>query len=296
MVNMIAIRSTFAVVLNALACVALLPNPVSGATIRDDQPAGGYLDLGANPAYASVGLFVNSWGYTGNATLIAPNWVLTAAHVLAAATAGTFTINGNAYLSSQLVVHPGWTGNAFNGYDLALVRLTTPVLDVTPASLYLGSSELGQVGAFVGYGFTGTGLTGWQTLDNQKRAFQNVIDGDFGNPSVLLGSDFDNPHTPADNDFGDSTALLLEGCVAPGDSGGGVFLYEDSQPYLAGVISFVAGRDGSGNSDYGDVSGFGRVSTFAPWIASVVPEPSAATFLLATGFGLLLRRSGRKQK
>jgi hypothetical protein len=290
-VNMNAIGSNFATVLSALACVALLQHPASGATIRDDQPDSSYLSLAAQPDYAPVGKFQGS--LTGSATLIAADWVLTTAHLIVSG-ASTFTINGNSYTPSQWVVHPGWTGNAFNGFDLVLVRLNAPVLGVTPASLYLGSSEVGAIGTFVGFGFTGTGLTGWQTLDNQKRAFQNVIDGDFGNPSVLLGSDFDNPHTPADNDFGDPTALLLEGCVAPGDSGGGVFLYEDSQPYLAGVISFVAGRDGSGNSDYGDVSGFGRVSTFAPWIASVVPEPSAATFLLATGFGLLLRRGWRK--
>jgi hypothetical protein len=67
--------------------------------------------------------------------------------------------------------------------------------------------------------------------------------------------------------------------VAPGDSGGGVFLNFDSQFYLAGVISFVAAADGNANADYGDVSGFGRVSTFAPWIVSTVPEPSVLTLV-----------------
>jgi hypothetical protein len=262
----------------------------SASTIRHDQLAGDYLNLATSPDYAPVGKFVNSWGYTGNATLIAPNWVLTAAHVLSAASGGTFTLNGNAYSSAQMVVHPGWNGNAFNGYDFALVRLNAPVMGVTPASLYTGSSEVGQVGTFVGYGFTGTGLTGWSTLDNQKRAFQNMIDGNFGNPAVLLGADFDNPNSTADSDFGSPNPLTLEGCVAPGDSGGGVFLFDGSQSYLAGVISFVAARDGNANADYGDVSGFGRVSAFAPWIASVVPEPSSAALLIVGSLALFLRR------
>ncbi len=290
--DMIASRSNLTRTLSALICASLLSHSLSAATRRDDQPDSSYLNLAADPDYAPVGKFQGS--LTGSATLIAADWVLTTAHLLVSS-ASTFTINGSSYTPSQWVVHPGWTGNAFNGFDLVLVRLNTPVPGVAPASLYLGSSEVGQVGTFVGWGFTGTGLTGWQTLDNQKRAFENVIDGDFGNPSVLLGSDFDNPHNAADNDFGDPTPLLLEGAVAPGDSGGGVFLFDGEESYLAGVISFVAGRDGNGNADYGDVSGFGRVSTFAPWINSVIPEPSASLILATAGVSLLVRRHHQRK-
>jgi hypothetical protein len=267
-----------------------------GATIRDDEPDQSYLALAGNPDYAPVGLFVNSWGYTGCATLIAPDWVLTAAHNLTAASAGTFTIGGHAYSSSQFFTHPGWNGDALNGYDLALVRLSAPVAGAAPAELYTGSSEFGQTATYVGFGFSGTGLTGWQSLDNQKRAFQNVIDGDFGNPFVVLGSDFDNPHTTADNAFGAAFALTLEGCVAPGDSGGGVFLTDGSRSYLAGVISFVAATDGSANADYGDVSGFGRISNFVPWIANTVPEPSVSMLVAAAGLGTFLGRHYRRVK
>src|SRR6478609_8349818 len=135
-------------VLGAVIGVALFQNSGLASTIRHDQSDSDYLNLAAQIDYAPVGLFVNSWGYTGNATLIAQNWVLTAAHVLSAATGATFTINGNAYSSAQMVINPGWTGSAFNGSDLALVRLSTPVTDVLPASLYLGNLEIGQTGTF----------------------------------------------------------------------------------------------------------------------------------------------------
>lgn len=275
--------------------LAFHPTLTHGVTIRDDQPDSGYLNLASQPEYSSVGLFVNDWGYTGSATLIAPDWILTAGHNLAAASSGTFTVNGTSYGSSQFIYHPNFQyGNWFAGYDVALVQLATPVLDVSPAALYTGSGEIGEVGTFVGYGFTGTGLTGYSVLDNLKRAFQNVIDGNFGNPSLVLGADFDNPHTTADNGFGSPVPLTLEGCVANGDSGGGVFITFGQQTYLAGVISFVANADGTPNADYGDASGFGRVSTLTPWILSVVPEPSSFTLLAGAGVALLMQQRFRR--
>ncbi len=285
-----------------ILALAFHSTSTTGATIRDDQPDSAYLDLGASLDYAPVGSFVNSFGLNGSGTLIAPDWVLTAGHNLIAASSGTFTINGASYSSTELVRNPGWQeSNPLGGYDFGLVHLSTSVAGVTPASLYTGSSEFGQMATFVGFGFTGTGLTGFRTLDNKKRAFQNIIDGDFGNPAVLLGCDFDNPHSLADNAFGDPIPLGLEGSVAPGDSGGGVFLTIGSQIYLAGVISFVAGTDGSGNADYGDVSGFGRVSAFTPWIMSTVPEPSVPALLAGAGAAalflrLLRRANGRSER
>jgi hypothetical protein len=289
-------RVRFAALLGIFASTILQPASIFGVTIRDDVPDSSYLALGASPEYAPVGTFVNSWGYTGSGTLIAPDWVLMSAHELIAASSGTFTINGLSYTSTQLIKNPNWSnGSVFNGNDFGLVHLSSPVVGVTPATLYTGSSEMGQVGTYVGYGLTGTGLTGYQnTPDNQKRAFQNVLDGDFGNPSLLLGSDFDNPHTTANNLWGSATPLPLEGCVAPGDSGGGMFITIDSQTYLAGVIAFVAATDGNANANYGDLSGSGRVSAFVPWIDSVISAPEPATTALLAGAGLVMLLARRR--
>ncbi len=277
--------------------LVLMGSPGWGAlasTIRHDRSDADYLSLAQLPEYASVGTFVNSWGRTGSGVLIAPDWVLTGGHMLTLASSGTFTINGTPYASIQLFTHPNWrTGSEFAGYDFGLVQLSSPVLGVTPALLYSGSGERGQMGTFVGFGMTGTGLTGYQPPpDNQRRAFQNLIDGDFGTPDVLLGSDFDNPLSTADSDFGDPSPLDFEGMVAPGDSGGGVFLTWNAETYLAGVISFVAARDGQPNADYGDVAGFGRVSAVLPWIqgTSGLPEPAASGLLVVGGAWLLAAR------
>jgi hypothetical protein len=279
----------FLTLLGLLALSTLNPASSWAVTVRDDVPDGNYLALGASADYAAVGTVASR--YTGSGILIAPDWVLTAAHNILASSSGSFTINGTTYTADGLFRNPGYQpANPMAGYDFGLMHLSSSVSSIMPALLFTGSSELGQIGTFVGFGFTGTGLTGYRTLDNQKRAFQNMIDGDFGNPSLVMGCDFDNPASSADNVFGDPTPLSLEGCVAPGDSGGGVFITTGSQTYLAGVISFVAASDGNANSDYGDLSGYGRVAAVLPWITSTIPEPSAFTLLAAGGLAWLIRR------
>ena len=146
------------------------------------------------------------------------------------------------------------------------------MLDVTPARRYRQAGERTNTATILGYGYTGTGLTG-QTSEGlgTRRASQNVVDF-FGalygwSPTIML-TDFDNPDNPADSQFGSSTPLATEGAVALWDSGGAWFMNFDGVEYLVGVTSFRADIDNSNDadSDYKDISAAGRVSRDAAWI------------------------------
>jgi hypothetical protein len=308
----------------AVACVGLTLTWGQAAwaiVIRADRTDSQYVTLGANVAYAGVGRFdgtTSNSSFIASGTLIAPDWVLTAAHVVDQATSLKFTVGGSTYTGNSWTAYTGWTGNLMAGYDIGLVHLNSSA-NAKAATLYTGSAEFGQTATFVGYGMTGTGQTGATRLDGKKRAAQNVIDG-MQNSRLFL-SDFDNPNSRRDSMFGSSTPLNLEGLIAPGDSGGGVFITTSAGTFLAGVNSFGAAWDGRVNSDYGDVAGYTRVSAFYAWINSViggtfpltasgalsvtgtakaflgepVPEPATLGLLLSAALGFLLwRRVGRR--
>ena len=274
------------VVLAALLLTGL-SSPAWAGTMRDDVDENWYLRLAR--FYPSVGLIEIETGqgpdpyHYGSGTLVAPDWFLTAAHVVDGAvglpTVYFETTRGKkvSYQAAEdPILFPGWTGDLAAGNDLALIHLESNVKGIRPAPRYRGDREQGRNMTFVGYGLHGTGLTGFvdpSEWDGKRRAGWNTIDfitaGTEPTVDTLL-CDFDNPNDPDDSLFGSSDPLRLEFLPSPGDSGGGAFLGRR----LAGVISFGAGTEpspGPGpappfDGDYGDMVGSVRVSEYNWWI------------------------------
>jgi hypothetical protein len=275
----------FLLVAILLATDLIAPNARAG-TIRDDVSDQQYTDLAALPEYAAVGKLDTTFGsssYVGSGTLISSRWILTSASnvyntTLSPSTASSvnFTVNGTTYTGASWVYNSGWNGNNVSaGADIALVRLSTPVSGVTPAVRYADTAEVGQTATMVGYGLTGTGLTGAVAgTAGTKRAGQNVVDLPdsyfVSYSSNILYTDFDNPHNAADSWLGTATPLDREYATASGDMGGGWFVGSGSNARLAAVTSFNSRRDGTMNSDYGDVSAAVRVYAFNSWIDDTI--------------------------
>jgi hypothetical protein len=263
-------------------------DPADAPGITDQM----YQALGAT--HPEVGQVQGS-GFGGSGTLIGSKWVLTAGHVAFAKAGGTFSISGQNYAILRSITYPGWSF-ASDLYDVGLVELSTEVLGVAPAvmvSLTDDSVLLGQSTTWVGYGQGGTGLTGATGQPGTLRGFTNNIDGfgpTLGLVTSSMFSDFDRPDGLKNSIAGSSAfPTALEGNVAPGDSGGAVYL---DGVGLVGVISY-RGRlsaDPFSNSDYGELSGASRLNQFTDWITlqtgiAAIPEPGVFTILF---LGLVL--------
>ncbi len=250
--------------------------------------------------YATVGKVTGS-GLSGSGVLISDRWVLTAGHIAFGKTSGTFNVGGVDYAIQSSVIHPSYSFGS-NPYDLGLLYLSGPVAVVDPAKMIqLGgaNSILGREATWVGTGLTGTGLTGAQA-PLEFRAFTNVIDvigTEYGLTETSFVADFDRPDgsTNADPLLSSPTATRLEGNVATGDSGGGVFVTEGGIHYLVGINSYT-GRFGPGAaSSYGSISGATNLELFHSWIydqtgISAVPEPGSVWILVLGGLLALRRR------
>jgi hypothetical protein len=280
----------------AAVFAAVSSQPAAALVIRDTASSpsdSAYLSLGNSSAYSSVGQIYgsdSSGAFAASGVLIAPGWVLTAAHVTSGATSLKFFLDSGGSWTSftdgtrsgvaadRAYTYSKWSGNLGQGYDIGLFHLASNAGCLSggacqTAIRYTGTGELGQIGTEVGFGKTGTGSTGATTFDGLKRAGTNSVDAFYntpGNPKRILLADFDSGKS-SDNSFGSSGQTGMESIIAPGDSGGGLFEAFGGINYLVGITSFDWARlDGVTDSDYGDVAGWTRVEIFNSWIDSII--------------------------
>ena len=241
----------------------LWASAASGIVIRHDRDDSAYLALGAKyPAVGHLG------GRVG-CTLIAPQWVITAAHTIEES--GPYddlrvTFGSESYKVVKIILHPLRELEAVDTRgDMALLKLDRPVQGIAPVQLYEKDDELGKVITLVGRGETGNGMTGPQgERDHKVRAARNQIEW---TDATSLIAEFDLP----------AEALDLEGTTGPGDSGGPALLEQDGKLYLLGVGCFSDGEHRREGSWYGTRNHYARVSVRRQWILDTIAADPPGT-------------------
>lgn len=239
------------------ACIAMAATGAAIAGTRDSSvPDSRHVAYGER--FACVGRLECHEKASGklmaaSAVAIDPHWVITAAHVVADAENWSVVLTGTKHRIVEIVVHDGFAAGKIGCCDVAVGRVEEDLgLDFYPV-LYDQDDEAGKVVSICGYGLTGTFDTGHAVADDKRRAGSNVVDH-VASKGLLVCSVGDGPHTE------------LEFLIAPGDSGGGLFIGNS----LAGINSVVMAKSRAPASKRGEESGHVRISTHREWICEAI--------------------------
>lgn len=225
-------------------------------TTDDALPDARYLAYGKGfSAYTAriIGVLPDGTTPAGSCVLIADHWCLTAAHVVHDYTRGLVHASTGTRRIERIFQHRHYDDGKYGWYDVALVRVDRPFgLEWYPP-LSSGQEAVGALVSVAGYGMTGRLSTGYTHGDGALRAGTGRIvrfeRGCIVLPAMRGGSP-------------------LPYCIAPGDSGGPLFV--DGR--LAGINSFtMKEQDGTRTrSRVGEESAHTRVSLYHDWYHEVM--------------------------
>lgn len=224
----------------------------------------------------------------GHGVLVAPQWVVTAAHAVAwQPHMQVVVLNGSARTVEKLVFHSGYkklpqemidaamkSGDASaameflaSSDDIALVKLAAPVTEVAPAQIYRGSLS-GKIVQIIGKGATGTGANGHEPHGPNRTDLRHAFSRVSSSQGKWISYVFNKP----------PTALPLEGVAGNGDSGGPVLVAVGDEWRVAGLTSW---KRVDGNpaifrpGKYGQISYSIRLGHYLKWIEATIASDTA---------------------
>ena len=206
------------------------------------------------------------------ATLIHPQWALTAAHCLQETMLGETLDEGRRFAVrlagsdreiDLAIRHPRYQSGSPDDTDLALLRFRSAAATPNPMPLNQSTSELHQVVSIFGWGYFGIGTQGRQYDDGRMRRATNRI----SQADRYLRFVFDDPRQRS------VESLPLEGTLGLGDSGGPAILDTETGPLLAGIAVgeiMGPGFEEETQGRYGSEAIYERVSSHIAWIEAVI--------------------------
>lgn len=226
-------------------------------TIDPNTPDNKYIEYAQQ--FSSVGILTGKsekgYDYFASAVAIDSHHVLTAAHVVKDCQTCFFLIEDSKYFVNKINYSKKYNDNLFGVGDIALCFLDKELPLKNYPELYIDNNEKNKECSIVGFGMTGTFISGIKNGDMKKRAGTNVID-DIDRELLICSPSKGKNKTQ------------LEFLIASGDSGGGLFI----NGKLAGINSCVFKSQGSPDCKYGTESGHTRVSKYIDWIKECIKE------------------------
>ncbi|XP_053137310.1 chymotrypsin-like elastase family member 2A [Hemicordylus capensis] len=271
------ILAALALASGAFSCGVPTYQPNLSRVVGGDDARANSWPWQASLQYSSSG----TWRHTCGGTLIATNWVMTAAHCISSSRTyrvylGKYNLTASekgsvAATPAKIIVHPNWDSSRVRN-DIALIKLAEHVTlsdQIQPACLPQANSILAN--NFACY------VTGWGRLITNGPSPQVlqqgrllVVDHATCSKSGWWGSTVKTNMVCAGGDG------KISSCN--GDSGGPLNCKSSGKWEVHGVVSFGSAL---GCNYYQKPSVFTRVSAFNTWIAEV-SDKSCAVALLTT--------------